>query len=216
MWGRHVDGFFLNYASGYGVYWWMDLTPTASAPDITANLRTILRGILAVLGMWRITPSTALLVHRRIGATFARIEKLLSRFRAGRLWTRTRRVQVRQTGAKAGRGSALPRRFGWLVIAGGHQAAGFGAQLQTVLSTTEMVALLAASAQARRILRPVCRALAVTLPWTVTPPRPPKPRKPRAPCPKPEPFKIPLPRGVLTWARREMALEHAKRRLGLA
>ena len=90
-------GFFLHGASGYGVYWWMDRIPTPSAPDITASLRLILRGILAVLGMWRITPSTALLVHRRISATFARIERLLSRFRAGRLWRVTQRVQGRRS-----------------------------------------------------------------------------------------------------------------------
>jgi len=201
MWGRQVDGFFLNYASGYGVYWWMDLTPTPSAPDITANLRMILRALLAALGMWRVTPSTALLLHRRISATFARIERLLSRFRAGRLWQVTQRVQGRRGSVKAGRGPALPRTFGWLVQAGGHQAAGFGAQLQAVLTTPDMGELLAASPQARRILRPVCRALAVEVPWAATPPRPPKPRKPRAPRPKPEPFKIPLPRGELTAIR---------------
>jgi len=98
-------------------------------------------------------------------------------------------------------------RFGWLVQAGKHQAAAFGLQLQTVLTTPEMSKLLAASPQARRILRPLCRALAVELPGISEPPRTradgARPKRPRKPRPKPEPFKIPLPRGVLSWARRE-------------
>jgi len=181
----------------------MDLTPTPSAPDITASLRTILRALLATLGAWRITPEIAVLAHRRINASFVRIERLLMRFRAGRLWRVIDRARGRRAGCQAGHGPALPRKFGWLVMAGGHQAAGFGAQLQAVLNTQAMSELLAASPQARRILRPVCRALAVEVSAASTPARMPKPRKPRVPRPKPEPFQIPLPRGVLTWARRE-------------
>ena len=192
----------------------MELSPTQSAPDITASLRLILRGLLASLGMWRLEPARASVAYNRISATFRRIERMLLRFRAGRIWRVTQRaVTGRRGGATAGRGPALPRRFGWLVIAGKHEAACYGSQLQTVLNTPEMSALLEASPQARRVLRPLCRALAVELPWTVTPPRPPRPRKPRAARPKPEPFKIPLPRGVITWARREKALENAQSRL---
>ena len=99
------------------------------------------------------------------------------------------------------------------MVAGKHQAVGYGSQLQHLLGEPEMAALLEASPQARRVLRPLLRALAVELPWTLTPPRPSQPRKPRKPRPQPEPFKIPLPRGVITWARREKALEKAKNRL---
>ena len=99
----------------------------------------------------------------------------------------------------------LPRRFGWLLQAGGHQAACVGLQLRAVLNAPELVELLAASPQASRILRPLCRALAIELPWTVTPAKirsttTPRKRKPRA---QPEPFRIPFPRGVLTAARKE-------------
>ena len=153
------------------------------------------------------TPGLARVMYGKINATFDRIEKLLVRFRAGLLW-RVTRQGPRNRGMAChaptlGRGAGQPRKFGWLVLAGTHQAAGFGVQLQTVLATPDMTALLEASPQARRILRPLCRALAMELPWTVTPPRTPKPRKPRQPRPKPEPFKIPLPRGVLSWARRD-------------
>jgi len=184
----------------------MEKAPTLSAPDITASLRMILRALLASLGAWRVQPEMALLVHRRISATFDRIERLLTRFRAGRLWRMTQRAPGRRGRVKAGRAPALPRRFGWLVQAGGHQAAGLGAQLQAVLNTQEMGELLAASAQAGRILQPLCRALAVDLPTMPTPARRvTATRRIRTlhPKPKPEPFKIPLPRGVLSWARRE-------------
>ena len=185
----------------------MDSNPSLSATEtISAHLRVILRGILAVLGMWRLQTPQIVLAHRRITAAFQRIERLLMRVRAGRL----RRIAHRALGQrerrrKADPGPALPRKFGWLVQAGGYHAAGYGSQLQTVLSTPEMVALLAESPQAQRILRPLCRALAIELPWVRGEPRkapatPPRIRKTR---PKPEPFRIPLPRGALSWARRE-------------
>ena len=182
----------------------MDSPPAQSAPDtISAHLRTILRGILAVLGMWRLETSQIVLTHRRITAAFQRIERLLMRFRAGRMRRFSQRTQgPRKRERVAGRGPALPRKFGWLVQAGGYQAVGFGLQLQAVLNAPEMGDLLAASQQAKRILRPLCRALAVELPWTVDQPRVIKPRI-RTPRPKPQPFRIPLPRGALSWARRE-------------
>jgi hypothetical protein len=70
-----------------------------------------------------------------------------------------------------------------------------------------MTELLAASPQARRVLRPLCRALAVEVPGVSEAPRKvadgERPKRIRKPRPKPELFKIPLPRGALTWARRE-------------
>jgi len=158
--------------------------------------------------MWRVKPALTLVLYNRISGAFGRIERLLVRFRAGRLWRVTQRdVMQRRSARVAGRGPALPHRFGWLVQAGGHQAAGFGLQLQTVLNTPEMTELLAVSPQATRILRPLCRALAMEVPGVSEAPRKrvdgEQPKRPRAPRPKPEPFKIPLPRGVLSWARRE-------------
>ena len=183
----------------------MHPTPTPSAHEtISANLRLILRGILAVLGTWRVESALAMVLYGRIGRTFSRIERLLLRFRAGRLWRVTSRAATpRRQGCRT-RAVAFPRKFGWLVIAGKHQAAAFGTQLQAVLNTPEMVELLEASPQAVRVLRPLCRALAVELPGS-----PERPRlvssgvRKRRPRPKPEPFRIPLPRGVLSWARRE-------------
>ncbi len=183
----------------------MDQTPAQSTPDaISANLRMVLRGMMAVMGAWRLQPALAVMLYGRIGNTLQRLERMLVRFRAGRLW---RRVTMRDVvpGQKICRKPAarLPRRFGWLVRLAGSEAACFGSQLQTVMNTPEMVALLAASPQAKRILRPLCRALALhAFEEVCAEPRVRKPRirKPRV---KPEPFRIPLPRGVLTAARRQ-------------
>jgi len=186
----------------------MDSAPPFSPSEtVSANLRLILRGILAALGMWRVEPKPAMVLYNRISGIFGRIERLLVRFRAGRLWRVTQKGAAQRRSALRTPAIALPRRFGWLVQAGGHQAAGFGLQLQTVLNTPEMTALLAASPQAGRILRPLCRALAMEVPGVSEAPRQRanagRPKRPRKPRPKPEPFKIPLPRGVLSWARRE-------------
>ncbi len=64
----------------------------------------------------------------------------------------------------------LPHGFAWLVRLV-PEAASYGAQLQHLLAAPEMEALLAASATARRLLRPLCRMLAV-LPAGVPPPKP--------------------------------------------
>ena len=189
----------------------MDAAPALSAPEtVSANLGTILRGLLAALGAWGMEPVLALALYRRIGGTIGRIERMLARFRAGRLWRAPNRAQgQRRCSRMAGRGPALPRRFGWLVQAGGYRAALVRSQLQDALNAPEMTALLAASAQAGRILRPLCRALAVQLPAmaatarkAATEPVETKRRgfRPRA---APEPFRIPLPRGALAAARRE-------------
>ena len=73
-----------------------------------------------------------------------------------------------------------------------------------------MAELLEMSAQARRILRPMLRALAVQLPWVVDKPPTERGKTRQRRCkPRPEPFRIALPRGVLSAARRDKALEKA-------
>ena len=188
----------------------MDAAPALCAPDtVSANLRTILRGLLAALGGWGLEAGLALLLYRRIAPVAGRIERMLMRLRAGRLWRVTQRGAVKGRQARRRPDFALPRRLGWLVQVGGHRAACFGAQLQHVLNAPEMTALLTASPQAVRLLRPLCRALAVELPETVAAPRRPAsdsraaPTRRRRTSSVPEPFRVPLPRGVLAAARRE-------------
>ncbi len=189
---------------------------TQSVPDIPARLRMILAGLRSLMGYWGLEGQLTILLYNRTGRIFARLERMLVRFRAGKLRIGTRRDGVvRRGGATAGRGPGLPRKFGWIVGPGGYRAMGYRSQLVYLLTTEpEMVAMLNSYPQARRVLRPLLRALGVDeLAWVATPPRAPKPRKPRKPRPKPEPDKIPLPRGVITWARREKRLERAREEL---
>ena len=177
----------------------------SSADPICATLRLILHGLRAALGGWGLEAQLGILLYRRVGEITGRIERMLVRFRAGRLWRVKPRtmVQVRCAQRRVRAEPALPRRFGWLVQACGYRAAGYGSQLQTLLNTPDMAELLAAAPQAARVLRPLCRALAFE--WPVPEPKPEKIRtiRPRKPRPKPEPFRIPLPRGVISAARRQ-------------
>ncbi len=176
------------------------------ADPLAARLRLILAGLRALVGLWGLTPPVAIAVYNRMGRALARIERMLVRFRAGRLVAGVSRPRAAcPASPRAPRQKAVPapRRFGWLVAAGGYRAACYGSQLQHLLAEPDMVALLEASPQARLVLRPLCRSLAIELPWTVPPARTERIRRPRARRPKPEPFRIPLPRGMISWARRE-------------
>jgi hypothetical protein len=108
-----------------------------------------------------------------------------------------------------------PGRFGWLVRLVSYQAAGYGCQLQVILGQPEMVDLLLAAPQAARILRPVCRMLAVetsllrprlvgavaeVVPVESVPVVKKRVRRPRVAV---DWGRIPLPRGVLSAARRQ-------------
>ena len=179
-----------------------------TAETIAAKLRMILLGLRSVLGMWQLDGALVVRVSALAGRVFGRIERMLIRFRAGKLRTGVTQPNRKAPEATKPRAPALPRKFGWLVIAGKHQAAGYASQLQHLMAEPEMAELLEASPQARRVLRPLCRALAIELTWTVTPPRPRKPRKPR---PKPAPYRWPYPRGAISAARRYKALEKAIR-----
>ena len=188
--------------------------PLAASDPITAWVRTILRGLLGVFGNWRaLEAAHAVVFHNRVSALHLRLERLLARFLAGKLQPALPRVAKSKPSAPRRACVLMPRKFGWLLDAGQHNAAYFTHQIHALLNTPEMTALLEAAPQAKLMLRPLCRALAVELPWTVSPPRTVKPRTPRTPRPKPEPFKIPLPRGVIAWARRERRLERAREEL---
>ena len=126
-----------------------------------------LRGAVAAWGGRGLLRTVlVLLLYRRLGEICGRMERLAARFQAGRVW---RRGAVVASGAVDGvtrrpraRGVRVwPGAFGWLVRAASHEAAGFGSQLRAVLEQPEMVALLIAAPQAARLLRPVCRILAV-------------------------------------------------------
>ena len=150
----------------------------------------------------------------RVRRAEARSVGLLARFRAGRLRVVVRRQPGRGGGgARAGSGR-LPLGFAWLIPMVPFEAACFAGQLRTVLAEPEMVALLDATPQAARILAPLCRMLGiersvlrmrspdvVAIAGGEAPPAVgTRVRVPPAPA---EPWRIPLPRGVLSAARRQ-------------
>jgi hypothetical protein len=157
-----------------------------------------------------------LLLHRRLGQICRKMEGLAARFQAGRLWRIAPRawdaervVAVADGGVRTKVARVWPYRFGWLVRAAARHAAVYGGQLRVILEEPEIVALLRASPQAVRILRPVCRALAIEsallrplLPGEVAP-EPAVAKRVRKPRPTIDWGRIPLPRGVLAWARKE-------------
>jgi hypothetical protein len=130
----------------------------------------VIRCLRGAVGGWAglglLGPALALLLYGRLGDICGQMERLAARFQAGRLW----RVAARAVGAprvatdgrrRAGTAWVWPGRFGWLVRAAAYRAAVYGAQLREILGRPEMVELLIAAPQAGRILRPVCRMLAV-------------------------------------------------------
>ena len=148
-----------------------------------------------------------------LGRVCSRLERLEARFLAGTL----RRVGPRVGGAverparvKVER--IWPYRFGWLLPLMGpfrHDGVARGSQLQAILERPEVVALLIAAPQAARILRPLCRMLAIDAsvlrPGWVAKVKPEKVVVVRLRTPRPvvDWGRIPLPRGVLAAARRQ-------------
>ncbi len=211
--------FLLQLAMARGVHWRVNLS---ASPSPYQNLSTVIRALRGSLGDWGargfLNQALMFLLYRRLFVICEKMERLVQRFQAGRLWRRGPRVAVVPAALVNGESGCrdqqvLPRRFGWLVWLASYQAAGFGCQLRAVLETPEMVALLVAAPQAGRILKPLCRMLAVETSLL----RPEvavevgvsdevvavvrkRVRKPRVPV---DWGRIPLPRGVLAAARRQ-------------
>ena len=130
------------------------------------NLLVLIRALRGSVGRWSglgwLGGGLALVLYRRLGEIERRMAGLGARFRAGRLWRREGRSALAPGVSVGGaRVRVLPVQFGWLVRMAAHEAAGFGSQLRAVLAHPEMRALLAAAPQVGRVLRPLCRMLAV-------------------------------------------------------
>jgi hypothetical protein len=191
----------------------------------------VIRALRGSVGGWGLrgllSQALVMLLYRRLGQICGQMERLTVRFRDGRLWrVATRPVATERNAAdgqeRAAASLRFPGRFGWLVRAAAYQAAGYGCQLREILGQPEMVELLLAAPQAARILRPLCRMLAVETsllrPGTVgagteiaaveiSPETQAsgavvkvRVRRPRVPV---DWGRIPLPRGVLSAARRQ-------------
>jgi len=139
--------------------------------DFSAPLPVLARLALTLAGLGRavagrvgvgvMSAAMIVLVWQRVRRVEREIAGLMARFRAGRL-----RVLVAPRVGRAGLarrvvGSWLPRRFGWLLPLVPAEAAGYAGQVRAVLAEPEMMALLAAAPQARRVLRPLCRMLGI-------------------------------------------------------
>ena len=176
------------------------------------------RAVAACLGRGLMEAPMILLVWTRVRRAEVAFLALVERVRSGRFrggWTRVSGVAgVRAAvAARTDQGVRPPLRFGWLLRLVPFEVGGYAGQLRTVLAEPDMEALVRDVAQARRILGPVCRMLGVELPG-----RP----APAAPAPAlvggvvaagrtrvartrvvGEPWRVPLPRGVLAAARRQ-------------
>ena len=187
---------------------WMD-SPAPLSPYQT--LSAVLRALRGEVGGWHLrgllSHLVMMLLYRRLGEICRKIERLAVRLQAGRLWRRAPGAKASGRNATKTGTRIWPGRFGWLVRAASYQAAGYGCQLRHILEQPEMVELLKATPQAARILRPVCRMLAIensvlrpgeVVPEPVVREAKLRVRKPRVPI---DWGRIPLPRGVLTAVR---------------
>ncbi len=183
------------------------------------------RAVAACLGRGLMTAPMIVLVWTRVRGAEWRFLALVERVRSGRYRAGSARAgkgegadlgeapgRVLRAGDAAAR-ARLPLRFGWLMGVMPYEAACFAGQLRTVLDEPEMAGLVAGTAQARRILGPVCRMLGVRMPGeqvigaqvSVSAPAAEEAvrvRKARAKVAV-DWGRIPLPRGVLAAARRQ-------------
>jgi len=134
------------------------------------------------------------LLWTRLARLTARFDALVARLTAGHpaapCRQRTRPTSTAPARKAPAAGLRLPRSHTWLIRLLPGEAACFGGQLQALLADPAMAALLAAAPEAGRILRPLCRLLAIApegmlaLPSAAGKPAP-KPR-PAKPAPPPE------------------------------
>jgi len=165
-------------------------TPKTS---LAAVFAVIVSSICAVLGhhaaCTRDRALSALLViaHYRIARMVSRLDALTLRWQQGRLTPpRPSRAGVARTPSAIPR-PRLPAGRAWLIRLA-QPTAQMAGQIQAFLATPEALALLSAAPQAGRILRPLCRALAIDLPECL---RPPGTQAAPAPGPPPPSSKAP-------------------------
>ncbi len=136
-----------------------------------------------------------MLLWTRLARLTARFDALVARLTAGHSPAgrpaASRPQRTRSARKAPAAGLRLPRGRAWLIRLLPGEAASYGCQLQALLADPQMAALLAAAPEAGRILRPLCRLLAIApegllaLPSAAGKPAP-KPR-PAKPAPPPAP-----------------------------
>jgi hypothetical protein len=151
----------------------------------------ICAGIAVVAARYRALAPLLVLVWCRLRRTVARLDRLAARWQQGRLSPRPGGTHSRQPPqlhpADAGRPRRTPQGHAWLIRL--HQPlAQFAPRIQRLLDDPEVIALCAATPQAGRLLRPLCRMFAIAPPACIARPAPVRPRTPRPPKPQPPPF----------------------------
>lgn len=144
-----------------------------STPELVRKLGLIVAGLAALIArrflrMPHLVGLTVLL-WRRISHVVHRFERALTRPGLARPARAARRAGRREPGQSMEPGQSLsqsprlslPCGRGWLVRELGYEAAGFGCQLEALLADPAMQAVLTAMPAMGRILRPLCRMLAV-------------------------------------------------------
>ena len=197
---------------------------TAADPPVTLNQRIalIIRRLAEVVGVRAHFERTLLplmiLLSLRLSSLQRRFNALTARIAEGR-------PAPRRGKSRAGRPRPrplapkpvlrLPSKFGWVTNLLGADAVYFRNQLEEMLhKDPELAALIAAEPAAGRILRPLCRLLAIPLiPALRLPPRPaPKPRPSRATRPTLTPeLRAKTPAYVLKAARAARKFEKSKK-----
>jgi hypothetical protein len=123
-------------------------------------------------------------LYNYISRTRIRFERLLARLAAG-IHPRRRTPEPPRSAEPSPRAIPrfrLPRRNAWLRGFLGYYVSGYGSQIAFLLDEPETAALIAASPQAQRLLRPFFRMFGIA-PACI----PPLPKRPRKPRPKPTP-----------------------------
>jgi hypothetical protein len=178
----------------------------AAAPDLARRLGLTLGGLCTAIGPIAAGKSAVAalitLAWKHIFRRRGLLEILLARVAAGWLpRPATPRALTPRPGATAKEPTAsaplapdrphigplpldpLPRGRAWLVRIVGYRAAGFGSQLDHLLTDPAMAEFVACVPAAARILRPLCRALGISPPALGFPPPPPprqvKPARPK-------------------------------------
>jgi hypothetical protein len=196
-----------------------NLATLTVADRIALSLDGLARAVAARIAGGAMAAAMIVLVWTRLRRVDRQIKLLLERFAAGRLRGVTAQRSVAARGRERAMPVLMPRGFGWLLAMVPHQAACYAGQLRIVLAEPEMVALLEASPQARRALRPLCRMLGLEASLLRSPPEGGGETVKEAPASvgetrvcaarvravrAPVDFgRIPLPRGVLAAARRQ-------------
>jgi hypothetical protein len=164
--------------------------PFGASPGLPGRLAEILGGLGALIARAFLRhPTHAALIlplWTWLNRTVRRFERVIARQVAGTL-----RPGTPRPGRKSGsRATPLPRTRGWLLNALRHEGAHYANRLDALLAEPEVAALLAATPQAQRLLRPLCHMLGIQ-PEALGKPLSPARRGKNASRPKP--LSSPLP-----------------------